>query len=90
MSNKFSVLGSIVGINDEAFKVNVRRNFKDYSNEYFYDILNIKTSLGISPTVIQHMSIGDLVFVSGRLEHNEIDTINLIAEHITLSKDLSL
>lgn len=82
MSNKFYMLGKYEDLHNDVLSLKVRRNFRDHDGRYTYFLMKIKIGICISELLLNSLKEEEIVHVQGRIETEEDDSIELIAEHI--------
>lgn len=85
MINQFILVGAIkeMPLENEKFKLEVKRNYKNMSGEFENDVFDCYIWLAISKRIMLSCKMGDVVAVKGRLV-GEDGKCNIIAEQIVL------
>lgn len=88
MANKFNILGVFERCDKDQIIVNVRRNYRNYDNEYDVDQIRITLGLSLVDINMQRYTKKDVIAISGRIENSVEQNLVLIAEQIIKLNEL--
>ena len=88
MANKFNILGVFECCDKDQIIVNVRRNYRNYDNEYDVDQIRITLGLSLVDINMQRYTKKDVIAISGRIENSVEQNLVLIAEQIIKLNEL--
>ncbi len=87
MPNKFNVLAAYKERVDNMLILSIRRNYRNYDGHFDYDIIKIKLGKTLSKTLINSLTLDELISIDGRIESYN-DEVILISEQITRIRDV--
>lgn len=87
MPNKFNVLAAFIERVDNTLLLSIRRNYRNYDGHFDYDIIKVKIGKTLSKSLINSLSLNEIISIDGRIESNNNEVL-LISEQITRIRDV--
>lgn len=87
MPNKFNVLAAYKDKENNNLILSIRRNYRNYDGHFDYDTIKVKIGKTLSKTLINSLSLDEIISIDGRIESYD-DEVILISEQITRIRDV--